>query len=414
VAEQIYQHVFPSGLTLLAERMEHVRSAAFNFLVPAGYIHDPPDKQGIASVLAELMTRGAGSRDSREITLALDNLGLDRSETPGAYNTHFSGATVSSNLHPALEIYADIIRRPHLPEEDLKAVKALALQDLKALEDEPRSRVMVELRRHLYPTPLSYDSRGTEATVSSLSLADVKRHFQRLFRPKGTILAVSGNIAWEPLRDLVGKLFGDWKGGEEPAIAYGPTPTRRGHLDRQVEQTQITVGYPSVPFGHPEYYNALGAVNVLSGGNMSSRLFTEIREKEGLCYSVWATYQTFRDRGTVLSYAGTRNEYAQRTLDLLLRELKRLKEGIDEDEVLRVRAGLKSSQIMAQESTGRRAATLASDWFYLGRVRSFDEVRAAIDALTPASILEHVRRYPAQDFTIVTLGPKALEIKEDL
>src|SRR5213076_1928252 len=99
--QQIHQHTFSNGLTLLAERMDHVRSAAVNFLVPAGCVYDPPEHAGIGSILADLITRGAGSRDSRALTLALDNLGLDRSETVGAFHTRFYGATLARNLPAA-------------------------------------------------------------------------------------------------------------------------------------------------------------------------------------------------------------------------------------------------------------------------------------------------------------------------
>src|SRR5215469_14456394 len=110
----IYQHTFPNGLTLLAERMEHVRSAALNFLIPAGCTQDPPRHLGVASVLSDLITRGAGTRDSRELSLALDNLGLDRDESVGRMHTRFWGATLARNLGAALAIYADILRRPRL------------------------------------------------------------------------------------------------------------------------------------------------------------------------------------------------------------------------------------------------------------------------------------------------------------
>src|SRR5579862_2177396 len=133
--------------------MSHVRSAAFNFLVPAGCVYDPPDQRGMAAVLSDLITRGAGELDSRELTLALDNLGLDRDESVGIMHMRFWGATLARNLPAALELYADIIRRPHLPEEEIDAVKALALQDLQGLEDEPRQKLMLELRRLHYPPP---------------------------------------------------------------------------------------------------------------------------------------------------------------------------------------------------------------------------------------------------------------------
>jgi predicted Zn-dependent peptidase len=182
---------------------------------------------------------------------------------------------------------------------------------------------------------------------------------------------------------------------------------RHEHLSKETTQTQIGIAYPSVPIGHPDYYAAHAAVSVLSGG-MSARLFTEVREKRGLCYAVWASYQTFKDRASVVCYAGTTNDRAQETLDVTLGELVRLQEGIEPEEVERVQAGLKSSLIMQEESTSARAGWLASDWYYLGRVRSFDEIQAAINDLTPEGITEHLRRHPPRDFTIVTLGPKPL------
>jgi predicted Zn-dependent peptidase len=409
VTQEVHQHTLANGMVLLAEPMEHVRSAALNFLVPAGCAYDPLPHVGIASVLSDMIVRGAGSRDSRQLTLALDNLGLDRDESVGTMHVRFWGGTLGRNLPQALEIYADILRRPHLPDVEVDAVRALALQDLQGLEDEPRQKVMIELRRRHYPNPLANDRRGTREGIQSLTPKLIRAHYGRLFRPQGTILSVAGNIEWEPLRDQVERLFGDWKTKPDPELQFRPQPGGYGHLTKETTQTQIGIAYASVPIGDPDYYAAQGAVNVLSGG-MSARLFTEVREKRGLCYAVWATYQTFKDRASVICYAGTTNERAQETLDVTLSELKRLIDGIDSEEVERVRAGLKSSLIMQEESTSARAGTLSSDWYYLGRVRSFDEIQAAVDGITPRAISEHLKRCPPTDFTIVTLGPKPLSV----
>jgi predicted Zn-dependent peptidase len=411
VPQEIYQHTLANGMTLLAERMDHVRSAAMNFLVPAGCVYDPESRRGIASVLSDLITRGAGDRDSRDLSMALDNLGLDRDESVGSMHMRFWGATLARNLPAALEIYADILRKPHLPEDELGPVKALAVQDLQSLEDEPRQKVLIELRRRHYPHPLGQDRRGTLEGIENLTIDHTRAFYGQHFHPQGTILSVAGNIEWRPLRDQVERLFGDWPRGEEPGLKLGAQPARRAHLEKETNQTQIGIAYESVPIGDPDYYAALGAVNVLSGG-MSGRLFTEVREKRGLCYAVWATYQTFKDRASVVCYAGTTSERAQETLDVTLQELQRLHEGIEAEEVERVQAGLKSSLIMQEESTSARAGALASDWYYLGRVRSSEEVRAAIDGLTPASITAHLRRCPPGPFTIVTLGPAPLQTKE--
>ena len=406
--QTIFTHTFPNGLTLLAERMDHVRSAAVNFLLPAGCAYDPADKLGMAAVLAELIIRGAGNRDSRALSLAMDNIGLDRSESIGQLHLRLWGATLARNIPPALELYADVLRRAHLPEDELEPVRALVLQDLQGLEDDPRSKVMVELKHRYWPDPLGRDRRGTPETLEKISAKSVRKHYDARLGPRDTILSVAGNIEWEPLRDQVGKLLGDWSGGGHPQLKYSKAPGGQTHLAKDTTQTQIALAYPSVPFGDPEYYAAQGAVQVLSGG-MGARLFTEVREKRGLCYSVYASYQTFKDRACVLCYAGTTNERAQETLDVTMHELRRLQEGVTAEEVERVQAGLKSSVIMQEESTSARAGALASDWYYLGRVRPIEEIQAAIDGLTADSIVRHVRAYPARDCTMVTLGPTALK-----
>jgi predicted Zn-dependent peptidase len=192
-------------------------------------------------------------------------------------------------------------------------------------------------------------------------------------------------------------------------VELGKVPESHAQLPKETAQTQIALAYPSVPIGHPDYYAAQGAVSILSGG-MSSRLFTEVREKEGLCYAVSASYATLKDRASVFCYAGTTSERAQRTLDVLVRELHRLVDGVEPEEVTRMQAGLKSSLIMQQESTSARSRALASDWYFLGRVRSFDEIQAGLDALTPDTITEHLRHHPAKDFNMVTLGPAPLNL----
>jgi predicted Zn-dependent peptidase len=411
VAQQVYQHTFPNGLTLLLERMDHVRSAAVNFLVPAGCVYDPPEQIGLASIFSELITRGAGDRDSRALTLAMDSLGLDHSESVGQLHLRFWGSTLARNIPPALELFADILRHPHLPEEELDPVKALALQELQALEDEPRAKVMVELRQRFWPAPLGQDRRGTEESIERISAKSVRAFHKARISPRRLILSVAGNIEWQPLRDQVEKLFGDWTGTDTPPPELTPSPRGNAHLDKDTTQTQIVIAYPSVPFGHPEYYAALGAVQVLSGG-MGARLFTEVREKRGLCYAVSANYQTFKQVAGIICYAGTTTERAQETLDVTVGELRRMIDGVSEEEVQRVRAGLKSSVIMQEESTSSRAGALASDWYYLSRVRSTEEIHDAIEALSPAGILEHVKKHPPKDFTIVTLGKNALKLPQ--
>lgn len=404
-----YQHTLPNGLTLLAERMDHVRSASLYLLVPAGFTHEPPYRPGLSGLLTELLTRGAGDRDSRELALALDNLGCDRSESVGPFNVILSAGTLARNLSQVLPLYADIVRRPHLPDDELEAAQELALQDLLGLEDSPQEKVMLELKARYYPAPYGRNRYGTAEGLKAATPADVRRLYQRRARANGAILSVAGAVDWPRLKDHVEELFGDWEGGAEPISPPGAFTPQSAHVHKDTQQTQVSLAFPSVSLSHPDYYAARGAVGVLSGG-MSARLFTEVREKRGLCYSVYASHDSVRDVAAVVGYAGTRADRAQETLDVMAAEFRKLPEGISDDELDRVKASLKTTLVMQQESTAARAGSMAGDWFHLGRVRPVEEVRAAVDGLTAAAVTDHARRFPADFLTVVTLGPEPLTI----
>lgn len=405
----ILSHVFSNGLVLLAEPMTSVESVAFTFRVPAGTAVEPADKGGLAGLTCELALRGAGPRDNRQFVNDLDNLGVQRSESVGDAHVVFSGATLARNLSPALEIYADVIRRPRMPAAELEPCRLMALQELSAVEDEPAHKVMLELRRRHFPDPWGRSSQGERAALESMGLDDVRGFFERVYRPDGAILGVAGRLDWERLKDDVGRLLGDWPALEKPKINEGTAGPHREHLPHESNQTQIALAYPSVPYQHSAYYVASAAVAVLGDG-MSSRLFTEVREKRGLCYSVYASHGTLFDRGSVFCYAGSSAERAQETLDVMLHEIVRLTEGIEPGELDRLKTRVKSSLIMQQESTFARSALLTRDWYFLGRVRTLDEVEAIVDALSADEINTYLAAHRPEKFTIVTLGPKALEV----
>ena len=405
----IETHSLPSGLTLIVEPMADLQSAAFSLLVPAGSAYDRQGQNGSASVLCDLIVRGAGERDSKELSNALDNLGVQRSESVGTGHIAFTGALLAENLPEALRLYGDILLRPHLPEEQFEAALAGVEQTLRATEDEPRQKIMPELRRRAYAAPWGWPSDGTLADLPNLSPDSVRVHYERGFRPNGAILGIAGNVQPVVIRGLVEEVFGDWERKPEPAIVPGPSGPARDHIDHSATQTQIGIAYDSVPYRDPDYYAAWAAVSVLSGG-MSSRLFTEVREKRGLCYTVSAGLNTLRDEARVLCYAGTTAEKSQETLDVTLDVLQKLGDGIAEEELDRCKARAKSSLIMQQESTLARSSSIARDWYHLGRVTTLDEVRQRIDALTTRSVLDYVHAHPARDFTILTIGPQPLDI----
>jgi predicted Zn-dependent peptidase len=413
VKHPIYTHTYPNGLVLVAEPMMSLQSAAFTFLTPAGGVLDPLDRSGLSSFTCEMALRGAGPRDSRQFILDLDNLGVERSESVSNTHTSYSGAMLGENLSATLAIFADLLRRPHFPEDQLEAGRLAMLQELRAVEDEPAHKISIELRRRHYPDPWGRPTYGEQTALESTTIGDIRSHFHRCYHPNGTILGVAGRLQWDALKDRVGELFGDWVPLANVDFQETPAHCRYEHLPHDSQQTQIGIAYASVPYRDPDYFQAWGAVGVLGSG-MSSRLFTEVRERRGLCYSVHATYHTLLDRGAVFCFAGTGADRAQETLDVTLRELVRLSEGIEESELNRLKARIKSALIMQQESSSGRSSSLARDWYHLGYPRSLDEVGKLIDGLSSRSINAYLAEHPPCDFTVVTLGSRQLEVPVEI
>ena len=402
-------HTFPNGLTLIVERVDGVRSAAMALLLPAGVASDPAAEVGVGNVLQEMTMRGAGGRSSRDFSNALDRLGIQRSCSIGVYHARYSAAASAGKLIESLPLFADLVRRPTLADDQFEPSQSLVMQELDGLSDDPRSLVMIELHRAAWGDPLGRNTMGDADAVESLTPARCRAEYERRFRPNGAIVSIAGDVDPDAVRFEIHRHFADWA-GHAPSLHVGPAPTASSlFLQQASEQTHIGIACPSVPERHPDYYAARIANEVLSGGS-SGRLFTEIREKRGLCYSVGTSYAALRDRASLLGYAGTSNDRAQATLDAMLDELAKLTEGVTDEEVARQKVGLLSNTVMSLESTGARAGLNAADFFARGRIRPVEEIVAEIERVDARQINEMLAREPLGPFTIVTVGPHELSV----
>jgi len=409
VTQKIYSERFENGLTLVAEEMDWLESAAFALLLPAGCATEPAAQAGLGNLTCEMVQRGAGERDSRQFVADLENLGADCSASVSLSHTSYGGAMPAESLPAVLAIYADVVRRPHLPKDQLEDARLGCLQEVRAIEDDLAQKMMLGLRTQFYPDPYGRGAQGTLETVSALKMADVKQFFQQTYEPGRAILSVAGKIDWPQLKDHVAAQFGSWKAVAPPAIKEQPAPRSYLHIPTDSSQTHIGIAFDGIPYSHPDYFQLRGAVGALSDG-MSSRLFTEVREKRGLCYTVYAVCHSLRDRGGVFAYAGTTTERAQETLDVMLAELTRIKDGVEEAELARLKGRLKRSLILQQESSPSRSGAIAFDWYYLSRVRTMQELAKIIDDLSCDSINAYLARHPPGKFTVVTLGAKELSV----
>ena len=409
-------HRFSNGLTLVAEPMPAKQTAAWMFLLPVGAANEPAHLSGLTAVQEGACYRGAGELDSLQFSEALDDLGVDRSGNATVEYTTFGGGALGQSLPEILPLYADLILRPHFPEGEWEGQRELALQNLASLEDQPAQKMFQELRKVYFPGTHGRSSLGTVDGLNQLTRDDLVNDHANRFKPDGAILAMAGQIDFDAVVAQIETLFGDWQGAAPPL----PAPQiiakpATHHIAQDIAQEHIGVAWKGLEPDHPHYYDHRVAMNVLGGG-MGARLFTEVREKRGLVYTVHAGAYAYRGQGFNLAYAGTTAERSQETLDVLLEELRKIADGVSEDEVERAKTGLLSNLIMSEESSRSRTASMASDMFQLGRVRPLDETTAAIEKVTAQSIQKYYDAIPPRDFTVVTLGPQELQsvVEEEL
>lgn len=403
----IRTHTFPNGLTLVVQEMNWLPSVSFDLLLPFGATTDPGGASGSAAVLAEWLYRGAGARDSRGLSDDLDALGVRRGGGAGGESTMLSASLLADALPEAMTLYADIVRRPHLSDQEFGPARTVVLQELGSLDDSPTQRLFLALAKAYFRSPHGRSAYGEADDLKALTAERVREDAARRLGPRGAVLSVAGGVRWDDVKRLVERLFGDWEGTEPDRPEVVVASAHTAHIAAKTAQTQIGVAFGAPPPNHPDWYkNALG-VAVLSKG-MGSRLFAEVREKRGLVYSVMAVSRAVRGYGYTLAYAGTTPERAGETLTVLLNELTRLRDGVSADELERARTGLLSGLVMEGESSGGVAAGLARNTFLFGSPRPLETIKAELMAVTLEDLNSYLAGRPEPQFTVLTLGPSPL------
>ncbi len=409
MAEKFDIHTLKNGMVLLGEPMEAVQSVAFDFMLPAGAACLPEGCCGAGNVVADWVFRGAGDRDSRQLSDALDGLGLVRGRSVGASHLAIGATLEAGNLAPALDLHADIILKPHLKQDQFELARQLAVDEVLSLDDDPRQKVMLKLREQFYPAPLGRSTVGEIAEIKALTPEMSRAIVKDGFNISQTIFSVAGKYNFDVICRRMEKLFETGRQAGSKPMRLGRKGGKYTHIDNDGAQVHIGLMTETVKPSDEDYYNARVAISVLSGG-MSARLFTEVREKRGLCYAIGARYHGLREAAGVICYAGTTPDKAQETLDCIIGEFNRLGDGISDEEIARAKVGLKSALILQSESSSSRAGAIGSDYYVLGRVRSLDEIKDRIEQTTADSVLGFLRDNKFRDFTVVTIGPRQVKV----
>jgi predicted Zn-dependent peptidase len=400
------------GMPLVIERMEGVRSAALTWLLPSGCATDPAGIEGVSTLIQELLLRGCGGRSSRDDADAFDQIGGSRSASVGTYAMVVGASMLGRNVEKTLPLLVDMVRTPTMDEESLEASKDLAMQAIDSLKDDPQERAMLAARARHQPSPINRSGLGTKEGLEACTREVVMGHWQAHALPKGSILALAGDVDGSAIESQMNALLAGWV-GSAPTPKIGPVgPRGYAHENDPSAQVQIMWIADAPTEASPDSILEKLLISVLSGG-MSGRLFSEVREKRGLCYAVSAGYRGDKDWGTMTAYVGTTPQRAQESLDVLQAEIDRITSpagAVTAQEFQRAKIGMKSSLIFSGESSGARASTIAADTRRLGRPRSLDEMAAEVEAVT----LEQLNAYAQQrrwgSVTIQTMGQQGLKV----
>jgi predicted Zn-dependent peptidase len=359
----VLRHRYPNGLTLLVRENAAAPVVAVSLPVRMGTRWERPEVAGISNLLQHVMVKGAGQRSAREIAEAAEEIGGSLSASGDIDFSEIRGTALARHWKSLLELVGDVALRPALPPDEIEGERRVILSQLKNRADQPFSFTMDTLLASLYgPHPYGLPALGQRDVLERVDRAALLEHYRRHYRADRMVLAVSGQIVVAAVVEEVRRLFGDLpgaSGAEEAPLPPPAAPGARQVVERSAAQAQILMGFLGPPLSHPDY-PAVKVLSTLLGGGMAGRLFTEIRDKQGLAYSLGALYPSRRETSFFLIYMGTAAGNVGRAEEGLRQEVARVRrEPATADELGRAKAYLLGNLAMDRRTNARQAWYLA-------------------------------------------------------
>jgi predicted Zn-dependent peptidase len=419
-ASTITREVLPNGLAVIAESMPHTHSISLGLWVRSGSRSEPERLNGIAHFIEHMVFKGTSRRTAEQIAKEMDSVGGMLDAFTSKESVCFNAKVLHEHLPLAFDVISDLALRPLFAEADIAKERQVILEEIRMEEDNPES-VAHELltknfwRGHSLGAPIL----GTRVTARRFTRAALTDCFRAWYAPKNLLLTAAGRIEMPQLLELARSAFGALKPGERaPHSASAPTP--HGLLAARnkptLEQAHITIALPSNPLADPRRY-ATSLLNNILGGGMSSRLFQNIREQQGLAYAVFSELTPYQDAGMLSIYAGTARQNVEKVLRLIAAELRRMKqELVSEDELRRAKDHFRGAMVLSLESSGARMSHLARQEMYFGRFFTIEQLQASIEAVTREQIQEIACEFfRPEKIAAAVVGPlKGFHLRRDL
>ena len=407
IERNLRRTVLPNGLIVLTERMDHLRSVAMGVWIKSGSRGEPAETNGISHFVEHMVFKGTRSRSAQLIAREMDSIGGNLDAFTGKETICFNVKSLADHVPIALDVLADLVLNPVFASPDIERERGVILEEIKIDEDNPDVLVHELFTQNFWKDhhPLGKPILGTSTTVARLDQPKLLDYHSGRFHAGNMVFSAAGNLNHGEFVAAVAEKFAPLHAGQ--AIPELPAPASSSRIllknKKALEQVQICLGVPSPPITDESRFATL-ILNTVLGGGMSSRLFQTIREERGIAYSVFSDLSPYRDTGTLCVYAGTSANKAIETIDLILIELRKLKEEILPDEELtRAKDQLKGNILMGLESSNSRMANLARQEIYFGQFFTAEEIAARIDAVEAAQVQAMARRLFDPDRIAVTL-----------
>ncbi len=380
----IVRDALDNGLRLLTEKMSQVRSVSIGVWLTRGSRHESADRSGIAHFVEHMLFKGTTNRSAEDIAQAIDSIGgqLD-AFTAKEYASYYI-KVLDEHLPLAIDILSDIVRNPGFSPEDVEREKKVVVEEIKMVEDTPDDLVHELFTQGFWENhPLGRPILGTRETVESLTSDLLRRYFEDAYTARNLIVSAVGNLEHARVRELVEDKFGTIGEAGEPLRENAPQVIPKILIrNKDLEQSHLCLGASSYPQNHDDRY-ASYVLNTLLGGSMSSRLFQNVREKRGLAYAVFSGLSAYRDAGSFTIYAGCANEAVGEVVDLVVDELRGVKQShVPEAELQRAKDHLKGSLMLSLENTASRMSHLARQEIYFDRQFGLDETLQGIERVS--------------------------------
>lgn len=371
-----------SGLSVVTDRMPHLESATLGVWVGAGSRDEKSDEHGISHLLEHMAFKGTKRRSAREIAEAIEAVGGDLNAATSAESTAFYARVLKADVPLALDVLADILSEPTFDAEELRREQNVIVQEIGGMEDAPDDLVFDRLHQTAFPRQsIGRSILGTPETVRSFNATRIRNYLARNYRAPDMLVAAAGAIDHNAIVAETERLFASFSGPAapqpEPAHFRGGTRVE----SRDLEQVHIALALQGLPVRDEALYSLQVFTSVLGGG-MSSRLFQEVREKRGLCYTIQAFHMPYADTGLFGLYAGTDEADAPELMRVVIDQIGNATETLNEAEVARAKAQMKAGLLMALESSEARLGQLARQMLAYGRPIPLDEIVAKVDAVT--------------------------------